>query len=104
MPRLKNIPIREKLQLFATVLLFALGSVGVVGYRGIQNVGSNIEKHQQYFATAQAILQVDMVCGELRAIAIRAVLLSAHVDEGQKHILQTELRGAVSSVRSHLDD
>ena len=77
MPRLKNIPIREKLQLFAIVLLFALSSVGLVGYQGIQRIGSKVEKHQQYFAAAQGMLQIDMVHHELRAIASRAVLLDS---------------------------
>lgn len=104
MPRLKNISIREKLQLFAIVLLFALGSVGLVGYRGIQRISNNVEKHQQYFSAAQGMLQIDRIHDELRAIASRAVLLSTHVDAEKIRILQAELQEAVGSVRVHLDE
>ena len=103
MPRLKNIPIREKLQLFAIVLLFALSVVGLVGYQGIQRIGSKVEKHQQYFAAAQGMLQIDMVHHELRAIASRAVLLAAYFDEEQKQALQAELQEVVGAVRARLD-
>ncbi|MBM4254506.1 MAG: methyl-accepting chemotaxis protein [Deltaproteobacteria bacterium] len=104
MPRLKNIPIREKLQLFAIVLLFALGAVGLVGHQGIERVNNNSAQHQLYFTAAQDMLQIDMAHDELRAIASRAVLLAEQLDAENKQHLQTELRGAVDSVTVHLTE
>ncbi len=104
MSRLKNIPIKEKLQLFAIVLFFALGMTGLAGYRGIEQLSDNLKLSHQYFTAAQNTLQVDITHDGLRMLGYHAVYLAEQNDETGKLEVQAKLQEAVETVKTLFDE